>query len=91
MKAVWFGKTEIKEPMKCEICDKVFKEGFIVEPESQEDVKRLQKRFPFVTDIHLFIFVSEDCLYQNFSSETQLVTSKGVKLLRQRDKLKGEI
>lgn len=77
--------------MKCEICNKVFKEGFVVEPESEADVKRLQKHFPFVSDIHHFIFVSDDCLFKNFSAETQLVTSKGVKLLRQRDKLKGEI
>jgi hypothetical protein len=91
MKAVWFTKDEIKEAMKCEICNKVFTEGYIVESESQEEVKRLQKRFPFVTDIHHFIFVSEECLYENFNSDIQLVTSKGVKLLRQRDKLKGEI
>jgi hypothetical protein len=90
MKAVWFAEKEIKDAMKCEICGKMFKEGFVVEPENQ-DVKRLQKRFPFVTDIHHFIFISEDCLYKNFSFETQLVTSKGVKLLRQRDKLKGDI
>jgi len=43
MKAVWFAEAEIKEVMKCEVCGKVFKEGFIVEPESQEDVNRLQK------------------------------------------------
>lgn len=91
MKAVWFAEDEIKEPMKCEVCGKTFKEDFVVEPENQEDVKNLQKRFPFVTDMHHFIFVSEDCLYKNFSDEPLLYTSKGVKLLRQRDKLKGEI
>jgi len=91
MKAVWFAKNEMKEPMKCEICGKVFKEGFVVEPENPDDVKRLTKRFPFVTDKHHFIFISENCLYKNFSAETQLVTSKGVKLLTQRDKLKGVI
>jgi len=56
----------------------------VIEPENQEEVKRLQKRFQFVSDLYHFIFVSEDCLYKNFSNETQLVTSKGVKLLRQR-------
>jgi hypothetical protein len=42
MKAVWFAEAEIEEATKCEVCGKVFKEGFIVEPESQ-DVNRLQK------------------------------------------------
>ena len=53
--------------MKCAICDKVFTEGYVIEPESQEDVKRLRKRFPFITDKHHSLFVSEDCLYKNFS------------------------
>ena len=62
MKAVWFAEDEIKEPMKCEVCGKTFKEGFIVEPENQEDVKRLQKRFPFVTDLHHFILARIACI-----------------------------
>lgn len=52
MKAVWFTEKEIKDVMKCEICGKTFKEGFVVEPENEADVKKLQKRFPFVSDIH---------------------------------------
>jgi hypothetical protein len=91
LKAVWFDKTEIKEPMKCEICNKVFTEGFIIEPESPEEVKRLQNRFPFVTDKHHFIFVSEDCFYKNFSSNTIMVNSKGVKLIRREGYPIGEI
>lgn len=82
MKAVWFGKKEIKEPMKCAICDKVFTEGFVIEPESQEDVKRLQKRFPFVTDKHHSVFVNLDCFYTNFSSKTTMFNSKGVKVIK---------
>jgi len=91
LKAVWFAENEIKEPMKCEICGEVFKKGFVIEPESEEDVKRLQKRFPFVTDIHHSIFVSKDCLIKNFSNKTQLLTSKGVKLLMHEDYPTGEI
>ena len=82
MKAVWFAEDELKEPMKCEICGEVFKEAFVVEPENQADVEKLRKRFPFVTDMHHFIFVSEDCLYKNFSSKTRLYNSKGVKILK---------
>jgi hypothetical protein len=91
LKAVWFAEDEIKEPMKCEVCGKVFKEGFVIEPESEEDVRRLQKRFPFVTDIHHSIFVSEDCLYKNFSSKTKLFTSKGVKLLKREGYPTGDL
>ena len=91
MKAVWFAKDEIKEPMKCAICDKVFTEGFVVEPEIENDVKRLQKRFPFVTDKSRSIFVSKDCLLKNFSSKTDLFTSKGVKLLLREGYPTGDI
>jgi hypothetical protein len=91
MKAVWYAEKEIKEPMKCEICNKVFKEGFVIEPESEEDVKRLQKRFPFVTDIYHSIFVNEDCLYKNFSSKTQLFTSKNVRLLKREGYPTGDL
>jgi hypothetical protein len=91
MKAVWFAENEIKEPMKCEICGKAFKEGFVFEPESQADVEKLRKRFPFVTDLYQFIFVSEDCLYKNFSSKTQLYSSKGNKLSKPESRLKGEL
>ena len=91
MKAVWFAENEIKEPMKCEICDMTFKEGFVVEPESQADVETLRKRFPFVTDLHHFIFVSEDCLCKNFSNKTQLYTSKGVRLLKREGYPTGDL
>lgn len=90
MKAVWFAENEIKELMKCEICNKVFKEGFVIEPENEDDVKRLQKRFPFVTDKSHSIFVSEDCLYKNFS-KTQFFTSKGVKLLKREGYPTGDL
>ena len=91
MKAVWFAKDEIKESMKCAICDKVFTEGFVIEPESEEDVKRLQKRFPFVTNMGRSLFVSQDCLLKNFSNNTHLFTSKGVKLLMREGYPTGEI
>jgi hypothetical protein len=68
--------------MKCAICDKVFTEGFVIEPESQEDVKRLQKRFPFVSDKYRSIFVNLDCFYTNFSSKTMMFNSKGVKVIK---------
>ena len=77
--------------MKCVICDKVFKEGYIIEPESQEDVKRLQKRFTFVTDRQPSIFVSEECLYKNFSSKTQLFSSKGYKVIKREGDPRGDL
>lgn len=43
MTAVWFTEVEIKEAMRCEICGKTFKEGFVVEPENEADVKKLQR------------------------------------------------
>ena len=64
--AVWFAENEIKETLKYAICDKVSKEGYVIEPENQEDVKRLQKRFPFVTD-NIVLFLQVKIAYTRIS------------------------
>ena len=51
------------KPMKCDSCDKICEdegvtEGYFLEPETEDELKRLEKRFPN----EQVVFVCEDCL-----------------------------
>ena len=55
-------------PMKCDSCDKICEdegvtEGYFLEPETEDELKQLEKQFPN----EQVVFVCEDCLSKSLS------------------------
>lgn len=50
--------------LKCDICSQVADEGYFIDPNTDEEWKRLEKKLGKEPEA---IFCCEDCLYQKFS------------------------
>lgn len=55
--------SDYLKPMKCDSCDKICEdegltEGYFLEPETEDELKQLEKQFPN----EQVVFVCEDCL-----------------------------
>jgi hypothetical protein len=60
----------------------VITDNFVIEPESQEAIMRLHKRFPFCYRQAYSVFVDLACLYINFSIKAQIFNSKYFKEIK---------